>query len=121
MSFLILFFSGIILAYILIEFKIYITIFLHAWWNFINYNLGLPVSGEYLFTNFNLQPITTTIIIKENIFNGGKFGVEASIIVLIFLIFISLLYTSLINDFKTFISEIKSSPHAPLNLFSRKH
>ena len=96
-SFINLFLSGIILCLILLKYKLIYTTFIHAFWNYFNWILGLPVSG-IMFDYF--KPIIK-INYKNNIITE-KFGIEGSVYFLLILIFILILiYKKKLNEIYT--------------------
>jgi len=85
--FFILFLSGIILSFIYLKANLLTATIAHAFWNFSSSVLmGGNVSG------FKLKySLFTFVHLQDNIINGGKFGIEGSIITLLILLSICLI------------------------------
>lgn len=85
--FIILFLSGIILSFIYLKTNLLTATIAHAFWNFSSSVLmGGNVSG------FKLKySLFTFVHLQDDIINGGKFGIEGSIITLIILLGICLI------------------------------
>ncbi len=80
-----LFLAGIVLGLIyIITDSIWYPILVHFWWNFIQTHLGFKISGQ---DTYSLMQIT---IDTDNIINGGKFGIEGSILCIILSLIVSI-------------------------------
>jgi len=87
-----LFLAGILLGliYVLTDSIWYPTI-VHFFWNFFQTHLGFNISGKDSYSVINIG------INNENIFNGGQFGLEGSILTLILLIIVSIILYSFVK------------------------
>ncbi len=91
---------SIIFSFLTIYYKnIWVACGLHSFWNAILYSvLGLNLSGNDKINTaiFNVQSV------GKNIWNGGTFGIEASVITTIVLIFFVILISILKKSLKSF-------------------
>jgi membrane protease YdiL (CAAX protease family) len=85
--FIVLFLSGIILSFIYLKTNLLTATIAHAFWNFSSSVLmGGNVSG------FKLKySLFIFVHLQDDIINGGKFGIEGSIITLLILLSICLI------------------------------
>ena len=85
--FIVLFLRGIILAFIYLKTNLLTVTIVHALWNIASsIIIGGNVSG--IKVNYSLF---TFVHLQDNIINGGKFGIEGSIITLLILLSICLI------------------------------
>ena len=74
--------GGFVILLILLRSNLWISCGLHSVWNFVLYGvIGLNVSGEQA----NEMGIFSFVVNGSNVFNGGIYGVEVSIITTIVL------------------------------------
>lgn len=74
-GFINIFIAGILLGLCYIKTKkLWLVVGLHFSWNFFQSIYGFNVSGQKLYSLFEIK------VVEDNLFNGGSFGIEGSII-----------------------------------------